>query len=100
MISSTPAVVWADSMVLGDQLLNWSSLMDSELVNCLAVGVDGNTKIFSSPWLAIPCNSWTLSFLHADHLKQLHQNFDFYLLVGRVCCSDGICLVPKSCYQR
>ena len=62
MISSTPAVSWADSMVLVVQLLTWSSVMDSELVNCLAVGVDGNTKISSSPWLIIPCNSWTLSF--------------------------------------
>ena len=63
MISSTLAVAWADSMVLGVQLLTWSSVMDFELVNCLAVGVDGNTKISSSPWLTIPCNSWTLSFL-------------------------------------
>ena len=57
MISSTPAVAWADSMVLDFPLVTWSSLMDSELVNCLAVGVDGNTKISSSPWLTIPCNS-------------------------------------------
>ena len=49
MISSTPAVAWADFMVLGVQLLTWSSLMDSELVNWLAVGVDGRTKISSSP---------------------------------------------------
>ena len=49
MISSTPAVAWADSMVLGVQLLTWSSLMNSELVNCLAVGVDGSTKISSPP---------------------------------------------------
>ena len=62
MISSTPAVAWADSMVLGVQVLNWSSLMDSELVNWLAVGVDGTTNISSSPWLTIPCNSWTLFF--------------------------------------
>ena len=62
MISSTPAVAWADSMVLGVQLLTWSSLMDSELGNCLAVGVDGSTKISSPPWLTISCNSWTLSF--------------------------------------
>ena len=57
MISSTPVVAWADSMVLGVQLLTWSSLMDSELINWLAVGVDGTTKISSSPWLTIPCNS-------------------------------------------
>ena len=49
MISSTPAVAWTDSMVLGVQLLTWSSLMDYELVNFLAVGVDGNTKISSPP---------------------------------------------------
>ena len=57
MISSTPAVAWADSMVLGVQLLTWSLLMDSELDNCLVVGVDGSTKISSTPWLTIPCNS-------------------------------------------
>ena len=57
MISSTPAVAWDDSMVLGVQLLTWSSLMDSELINWLAVGVDGTTKISSSSWLTIPCNS-------------------------------------------
>ena len=62
MISSTPAVAWADSMVLGVQLVTWSSLMDSELVNCLAVGVDGNTKISYPAWLTMPCNSWTLRF--------------------------------------
>ena len=57
MISSTPAVAWAESMVLGAQLLTWSSLMDPEWDNCLAVGVDGNTKISSPPCLTIPCNS-------------------------------------------
>ena len=62
MISSTPAVAWADSMVLGVQLLTWSSLMDSELVNWLVVGVDGKTKFSSSPWLSIPYNSWALCF--------------------------------------
>ena len=57
IISSTPAVAWADSMVLGVQLLNWSSLMDFELINWIAVGVESRTKISSSPWLTIPCNS-------------------------------------------
>ena len=57
MISSTPAVASADSMVLVVQLLTWSSVMDAELINWLAVGVDGNTKISSSPWLTIPFNS-------------------------------------------
>ena len=62
MISSTPVIAWADFMVLGVQLLTWSSLIDSELINFLTVAVDGNTKISSPPWLTIPCNSWTLSF--------------------------------------
>ena len=62
MICSTPAVAWVGSMVLDFPLVTWSSLMDSELNNCLVVGVDGNTKTSSSPWLTIPCNSWTLSF--------------------------------------
>ena len=57
MISSTPAVVWVDSMVLGVQLLTWSSVMAFELSNWLAVGVDGKTNISSSPWLIIPCIS-------------------------------------------
>ena len=57
MISSTPAVAWADSIVLGAQLLIWSSLKDSELINWLTVGVDGRTSISSSPWLFVPCNS-------------------------------------------
>ena len=62
MISSTPAVAWAGSMVLVVQLLTWSLLMDSELINWLTVGVDGRIKISSSPWLTMPCNSWTVSF--------------------------------------
>ena len=56
MIPSTPAVAWAVSMVLGVQLLTWSSVMDFELINWLAVGVDGWTNISSFPWLTIPCN--------------------------------------------
>ena len=43
MISSTPVVAWAGSMVLVVQLLTWSLLMDSELINWLTVGVDGKT---------------------------------------------------------
>ena len=62
MISSTPAVVWVDSMVLGVHLLTWSSVMAFELSNWLAVGVDGKTKISSSPWLTIPCIGWALCF--------------------------------------
>ena len=57
MISSTPAVAWSGSMVLGVQLLKWSSLMDFELINWPAVGVDGRTNISFSPWLITPCNS-------------------------------------------
>ena len=57
MISSTPAVVWVDSMVLGVHLLTWSSVMAFELSNWLAVGVNGKTNISSSPWLITPCNS-------------------------------------------
>ena len=49
MISSTHAVDWAGSIVLGDQLLKWSSLMAVELSNWLAVDVDGKTKFSSSP---------------------------------------------------
>ena len=49
MISSTPAVAWADSLVLGVQLLTWSSVMAFESSNWLAVGVDGKTNISSSP---------------------------------------------------
>ena len=62
MISSTPAVAWVDSIVLGAQLLTCSSVMAFELSNWLVVGVDGNTKISLSPWLTIPCTSWTLYF--------------------------------------
>ena len=57
MISSTPVVAWADSMVFGVQLLTWSSLMDSELIIWFIVGVDGRTNISLSPWLTMPCNS-------------------------------------------
>ena len=49
MISSTHAVAWADSIVLGAQLLTWSSVMAFELSNWLAVGVDGRSNISSSP---------------------------------------------------
>ena len=48
MISSTHAVAWAGSKMLGGQLLNCSSMMAVELNNWLAVGVDGNTNISSS----------------------------------------------------
>ena len=57
MISSTHALVGAGSIVLGAQLLNCSSVMAVELSNWLAVGVDGKTKISSSPRLITPCIS-------------------------------------------
>ena len=62
MISSTPALAGAGSMVLGAQLLMWSLLMALELINWLAVGGDGETKISSSPRLITPCTSWVLCF--------------------------------------
>ena len=57
MISSTLAVAWVDSMVLGVQLLKWPSLMAFKLSTWLAVGVDGKTNISSSPRLITPCIS-------------------------------------------
>ena len=56
MISSTHAVAWAGSKMLGGQLSNCSSVMAVELSNWLAVGVPGH-----------------FVFLHTDQLKQLHQ---------------------------
>ena len=57
MISSTHAVVWAGSMMLGGQLANCSSVMAVELSNWLAVGVVGKTNSSSSPRLITPCIS-------------------------------------------
>ena len=54
MISSTPAVAWAESMVLGVKLLTWSSVIVFEFSNWLAVGVDGRSNISFSPWLVVP----------------------------------------------
>ena len=62
MISSTHALAWAGSNVLGDQLLNCSSVMAVELSNWLAVGVVGKTKSSSSPRLITPYISWALCF--------------------------------------
>ena len=49
MISSTPVIAGAGSMVLGTQLLICSLVMAVELSSWLAVGVDGKTNISSSP---------------------------------------------------
>ena len=57
MISSTHAVAWAGSKVLGGQILNCSSGMDVGLSNWLAVGVFGKTNSSSSPMLITPCIS-------------------------------------------
>ena len=62
MISSTHAVAWAGSMMLGGQMLNCSSVMAVGLRNWLAVGVDGKTKSSSSPKLITPCISYALCF--------------------------------------
>ena len=53
MISSTHAVAWAGSKMLGGPLLNCSSVMAVELSNWLAAGVDGKTNSSSSPGLMI-----------------------------------------------
>ena len=58
MISSTHAVLWPGSMMLGGQLLSCSSGMDMGLSNWLAVGVVGKTNSPSSPRLITPCISW------------------------------------------
>ena len=100
MISSTHAVAWAGSKMLGSQLSNCSSMMALELSNWLAVGVAGKTKFSSSPWLITPAIPGHFVFLHTDQLKQLHQLYDFDFLATHVCCSNERCLTPKSCYQR
>ena len=62
MISSTHAVAWAGSMMLGGQMLNCSSVMAVGLSNWLAVGVDGKTNSSSFPWLITPYISWVPCF--------------------------------------
>ena len=59
MISSTHAVAWAGSMMLGGHVSNCSSGVDVGLSNWLAVGVVGKTNSPSSPRLITPCISWT-----------------------------------------
>ena len=58
MISSTHAVAWAGSMMLGGQMSNCSSGMDVGLSNWLAVGVVGKTNSPLSPLLITPCIYW------------------------------------------
>ena len=58
MISSTHAVAWAGSMMLGGQMSNCSSRVDVGLSNWLAVGVVGKTNSLSSPLLITSCISW------------------------------------------
>ena len=57
MISSTHAVAWAGSMMLGGHVSNCSSGVDVGLSNWLAVGVVGKTNSPSSPRLITPCFS-------------------------------------------
>ena len=58
MISSTHAVAWPGSMMLGGHKLHYSSGMVVDLSNWLAVGVVGKTNSHSSPRLITPCISW------------------------------------------
>ena len=64
MISSTHAVAWAGSMMLGGQMSNCSSGVDVGLSNWFAVGVVGKTNSPLSSLLITPCISWA-SFLPA-----------------------------------
>ena len=57
MISSTHAVAWDGSSMLGGHKLNCSSAMDMGLSNWLAVGVVGKTNSSSSAWMITPCIS-------------------------------------------
>ena len=58
MISSTHAVAWPGSMMLGGHKLNCSSGMVVDLSNWLAIGVVGKTNSPSSPRLITLCISW------------------------------------------
>ena len=62
MISSTHAVAWAGSMMLGGQMSNCSSVMAVGLSNWLAVGVVGKTNFSSSPRLITSYISWVPCF--------------------------------------
>ena len=57
MISSTHAVAWPGSMMLGGHVSNCSSGVDAGLSNWLAIGVVGKTNSPSSPRLITPCIS-------------------------------------------
>ena len=60
MISSTHAVAWDGSSMLGGHMSNCSSGMDVGLSNWFAVGVVGKTNSPSSLRLITPCISWAL----------------------------------------
>ena len=60
MISSTHAVAWPGSMMLGGHKWDCSSGMVVDLSNWLAIGVVGKTNFPSSPRLITLCYSWTL----------------------------------------
>ena len=57
MISSTHAVAWPGSMMLGGHKLNCSSGMVVDSSNWLAIGVVGKTNSPSLPRLITPCFS-------------------------------------------
>ena len=59
MISSTQAVAWPGSMMLGGHKLDCSSGMVVDSSNWLAIGVAGKTNSPSSLRLIIFCISWT-----------------------------------------
>ena len=60
MISSTQAVAWSGSMMLGGHKLDCSSGMVVDSSNWLAIGVVGKTNSPLSPRLITPYCSWTL----------------------------------------
>ena len=59
MISSTHAVAWPGSMMLGGHKLDCSSGMVVDLNNWLAIGVVGKTNSPLSPRLITLYCSWT-----------------------------------------
>ena len=58
MISSTQAVAWPGSIMLGGHNLDCSSGMVVDSSNWLAIGVVGKTNFPSSPRLITLCCSW------------------------------------------
>ena len=59
MISSTHAVAWPGSMMLGGHKLDYSSGMVVDSSNWLAIGVVGKTNSLLSPRLITLCCSLT-----------------------------------------